>query len=260
LDISMERNMTDHMGDNATLNRCKADAQVTELYFRGKLGPIINLYQGHMRYFINKNVNNLVCDNLRELVHTNVTLLVRALAQQINSYNSEKPDEIPSLPLQHNILDLRNHSLTEVADYVVNELIGTEGVMSINVIMDHLTTNSGHLLINDIPQYVYDNLLLNVSEPKFSVALSNYGNIEIGLNSIELDGLDTWDTFKLLVPVAPQTLFSHTQTRKLVISVGFNIKVEVLDENKNSMQLNEYGMIKLDLSNMTLINYLFGIR
>jgi len=209
LNLSMSRN-SDGLGYNATLDLCDIDLRVSDLEFRGDLAFLLNLFRAVMIDAIELNANTRACQALRSLVQQNLTELVHKVVDEIGRGN--QPDPMPALPPLEQIVDLRNHSFIKVVDYVLNDLVGTTGVVNINRIVDVFTNNSGTLDMEDIPKYMRDNFQLTVPAPVIRVPLPA-GGLNLSLDSFRAVGLDTWSKFQLLEPSSNHTLDSDTGVR-----------------------------------------------
>jgi hypothetical protein len=108
------------------------------------------------------------------------------------------------------MVDFSDNSVIGLADYFLDDVVGSTGPFNVNTIVNVLTNSTGTI-----------NLSTFISGISTSIPLGAFANLTIGLEDISLSGLNTWSRLDLLKPVDKHSLASQTKTDTLDFKVSF---------------------------------------
>eukprot|EP01137_Pigoraptor_chileana_P010360 Opistho-2@59848 len=238
LDVTLQlQKDADGLASGASLSACTATINVETIKFSGDLSTFLDLFRSTITSILKSQLNDIICTELKKVMATDLTGLLQKVDTSIRPYLTPQVPAVPP-PLPPNMYDLQHNPLVGLADYVLDDVVGLDGILGINKIMNGLTKNTGAL--------AFRNIGLSASFP-----LSTLGTIGFTLLSVNVTGLNTWGKFDLLNAKGPQNLTSDTQLGNLTIAVGFGINVTASTELGNAF-LHEDATIYVRLENNRL--------
>ncbi|KAL6068024.1 LBP/BPI/CETP family, carboxy-terminal domain protein [Balamuthia mandrillaris] len=155
----------------------------------------------------------------------------------------------PPPPVPSGSLPLPNNTVVNLLDTVVNEMIGANGPLGLNKVIDAITSGSGGLDIGK---------LLSGHLPQITIPLPGvaFTDLTVGLTGASVGGLDTWSQLEALVPTSNYTLSTNVSLDHLSLSVDFFVNVSTAKHPLASSTLSEQGSIVLALDHNQLNNTL----
>lgn len=96
--------------------------------------------------------------------------------------------------------------MVRLVDYILNDVVGADGTLGINVIVNNLTDNTGIFRVTpanltQLADY------LNMSIPfEFAFPITEFTNLTIHFVGLNISGLNTWQALKFFVPVGENEL------------------------------------------------------
>eukprot|EP01105_Mastigella_eilhardi_P014235 TRINITY_DN3247_c0_g1_i1.p1 TRINITY_DN3247_c0_g1~~TRINITY_DN3247_c0_g1_i1.p1 ORF type:complete len:910 (-),score=207.25 TRINITY_DN3247_c0_g1_i1:548-3277(-) len=149
---------------------------------------------------MNEIVQAALCSALSELVNQNLTALLASLAP----YFTPSQQPLPPVPQQPEPLDMHTSALLNFVDFMADDVVGANGEIGLNRIIDHLTNHTGEIRAAGLPYAAH----LPFSGGVFAA----------GISALALAGLDTWTLVDLFEPTAPQLLLSRTAAASLSLN------------------------------------------
>ncbi len=122
-------------------------------------------------------------------------------------------------------------------DYLLDDVIGVQGPLGINKIVDALTNGTGSFALN------------NLSLSALVVAEADK-NVTLGLTSISIAQLNSWQLLDVLRPRSNFTFDIRTALQHLSFSLAFFVDVDVPGLGLRS--LHETGLLSVAITNMSL--------
>ena len=159
---------------------------------------------------------------------------LRELFQKVNRIilNGVEPDRLNITIKEQDRSNLRQSSLISAVAYLLNNLIGIEGPLNLNKLVNIFTYNTGIIRLHEIyNKSIHFEFNLTNSDN------SSLGNFDIGLEDLNISGLNTWQNFSALEPLDKILLNSFTDLKNLTINVTFSIKI--LLDNSSSLVAEE---------------------
>eukprot|EP00038_Savillea_parva_P007040 m.167479 g.167479 ORF g.167479 m.167479 type:complete len:1133 (+) comp12830_c0_seq1:237-3635(+) len=254
-DSSIAYNVTLEMNNHsvpcaATCTNAVIDANVNpnDVYvdFKGTW-KVLNLFKGSIESGIAKalksEVASLVTQELKNLTDVNLTHVLANLAQDIDATNKSSsimPTPEPAPPGSLNLFDAWPET---VMDFLLNKVLGYDGGLLINLVVDLMTNFTGTVTLNS-------SAIADVA--KITVPLNDLATLEVGLVNLSLGGLDTWTEFEILQVVGNVTARTQTAMDSLVLNVTAFVNVSTSSGPLVSTPLYEEFAFDLDLQHMTL--------
>jgi len=212
----------DTTGFNIDIDNVVIDLEVDSI-----LKPIL---PGLLKIVLQIIKKNIIEAKLIETLNTQLGELFNKVNKII--LNGVEPDKLNITIKKQDLSNLRKSSLISAASYLLNNLTGIEGPLNLNKLVNMFTYNSGIVRLHEI----YDKPI------HFEFNLTNsdnssLGNFDIGLEDLNVSGLNTWQNFSALEPYDNISLNSYTVLKNLTINVTFSIKI-ILD-NSSSLVTEE---------------------
>ena len=177
---------------------------------------------------------------------------IGGLFQEVNDIiiNGTEPQKINITINEKEISDLRTSSLTSAVYYLINKLIGIDGPLNINSLINIITYDTGIIHLHE-----YYNQSINF-EFNFNDQNNNsFGNFNVGLEDLNISGLNTWQKFTVLEPYDKTKLYSHTNLQDLTINASLSIKIQFDNSSilsANNTILYEKIILRTNIVNNTL--------
>ena len=174
------------------------------------------------------------------------------LFQKVNNIilNGVEPKELYIIIKESDLADLRVSPIISAVGYLLNNLTGADGPLSLNNIANILTYNTGKLSLHE-----FYNKSIHFN---FNITGQNndsLGNFDIGLEDLNISGLNTWKDFTALKPNDKILLNSFTDLKNLTINITFSLKITLDNTSqlvKEETILYELANLRTNLENNTL--------
>lgn len=110
-------------------------------------------------------------------------------------------------------------------DYVLDDMIGTNGVMGVNVVADAITNGTGRAIANPFLT-VLGTLTLPLNDIFIDVPLAGT-HMRVGLSQVTLADINTWQTFDMLEPITAYHLLSNVLLGTVDVNFTFYVNMTV---------------------------------
>ncbi|EOD24845.1 hypothetical protein EMIHUDRAFT_457684, partial [Emiliania huxleyi CCMP1516] len=118
------------------------------------------------------------------------------LVSNLTAYaEAAPPPELPEPPYKPALANWSASEAVAVADYVLNDVVGTDGPLGLNRIAELLTNGTGSLALNA------SGLL-----PPLELPVSRLGNLSLNVSLLNLSHLPSFDELNLLIPSPSEPL------------------------------------------------------
>ena len=232
----------DTTGFNIDLDKIEIDLDLD-------IGDLLrNIVLAILKAVLNLIKESVIEKNLIDLMNTKFG----ELFQMVNNIilNGVEPKPLNIAMKEQDRTDLKKSSLISAATYLLNNLTGAEGPLSLNNLVNIITYDTGiiqlHEFYNESIHFEF-----NITD-KNNASL---GNFDIGLEDLNISGLNTWKNFTALQPFNKILLNSFTNLEDLTINVSFSLKIK-LDNTSNLVHeetiLYEKAYLRTNLVNNTL--------
>ncbi len=160
---------------------------------------------------------------------------------------------IPLISATKKPVDLRKSPIIDSLRFLLDHFTGVDGPLSFNHLFSIISNGTGEVHLHEF----YDKKIkfnFNVSDTSNNTLC----NIEMGLNDLNISGLNTWTGFQALIPneLSPIRLDSFTNLSELVINITFSIKVSIKNDSmiiSSYADLYEEANLHANLTNNTLM-------
>ena len=174
------------------------------------------------------------------------------LFQKINDIilNGVVPKELNITIKEPDRADLKKSPIISAVGYLLSNLTGANGPLSLNNIANIITNDTG---IFKLHEFYNKSILFD-----FNITGQNnvsLGNFEIGIEDLNISGLNTWKNFTALEPCDKLLLTTYTDLVNLTINLTFSLKITLDNTSqivKNETILYELANLRTNLVNNTL--------
>ena len=137
------------------------------------------------------------------------------LFQKVNNIilNGVEPKELNIVTKESDRADLRTSPIISAVGYLLNNLTGADGPLSLNNIANILTYNTGKLSLHE-----FYNKSIHFNFNITGQNNASFGNFEIRLEDLNISGLNTWKNFTALEPYNKTLLNTFTDLQNLTIN------------------------------------------
>ena len=176
--------------------------------------------------------------------------------QMINEIIVKKvePDKLNITIPKSDLADVRNSSILGSASYLLSNLTGAKGPLSLNMIVDLLTNDTGLVQLKQIYKEEI-HFEFNITDQ----SNNSIGTFEFSLDGLNISGLNTWKEFNALEPYDELQLLTYTNLGNLSINVSFSFKVRLYSTSqlvKNESILYEKAQLRANLQNNKLNTFI----
>lgn len=213
-DVVLTQYPENHTAHTAELENVDLDFQLS-LYWNNKPPSFSSKL---LVDFVDELLDLFVGGALRGLVTNKLNGVLAQANTKIAPYLKPIPTPDPSKPSGINpdvgpyLVDLSHSPALGVVDYFLTDLIEPSGPLNLNKLAGYFTNNTGSFNITrlrlDLPEFEVDGVKL-----------------ALGLRSLAMEGLNTWDKWELFKPLSNFSLDSHTHIAKLGLNFGFQVNV-----------------------------------
>lgn len=227
----------DGLASAANLTTCTPKIVVSSIEFQGDFSTFLDLLRTEVASVISNSLNGVICTELTKLVQTNLTNVLQDADMFIRPFLKPRPPVVPPV-YPPGMMDLRKSSMLAVVDYVLDDVVGADGILGLNKIVNALTNNTGRVAVSNI----------GLSVP---IPVASLGVVTFGLHNVSISGLNTWGLFDVLEPEGHYNLTSRTQLDTFALSVAFSVNVSV-NGTLGDTYLYEEAVLIAGLENNTL--------
>ena len=232
----------DTTGFTIGLDQAQIDLDLdTSDFFRNIVISILKL----VLKLIKKNV---IEKNVIQVMNTKLTEMFQLVNDIIT--NRVEPEELNILIDEKDRADIRNSPILGSVAFLLNNLTGINGPLSLNDIVNIFTFDTGMIKLRD----------LYSKEISFEFNLTNkdntsLANFDIVLNDLNIGGLNTWKDFNVLEPYDALKLLTFTNLGNLTINISFSLRIRLDNTSKlveEESTLFEKAQLRLNLQNNKL--------
>ena len=191
---------------------------------------------------------NVIEKNLIETMNTKIG----ELFQKVNNIiqNGVYPKPLNIAMKEQDRADLKKSSLISAVGYLLNNLTGAEGPLSLNNLVNIITYDTGIIRLHEFyNQSIHFEFNLTDKDN------SSLGKFDVGLEDLNISGLNTWKNFTALEPYNKILLHSYTDLQNLTINISFSLKIRLDNTSKLVSEetiLYEKAYLRTNLVNNTL--------
>ena len=213
---------------------------------------IRNIVVGILKAVLNLIKKDVIEKNIIQTLNTKLA----EMFQYVNNIilNEVYPDELNILIDEPDRANLKNSPIIGSLAYLLTNLTGINGTLSLNSLVDIFTYDTGTFRLKDL----YDKEIhfeLNLTDGNSK----SFGNLEFSLDDLNVSGLNTWKEFYGLEPIEALKLFTYTNLGNLTLNVSFSLSVKLNNNSKIFKEetiLFERAQIKTNLQNNKLNAFL----
>ena len=141
--------------------------------------------------------------------------------------NGVEPQNLNIAIKEQDRSNLKQSPLINAVGYLLNNLTGADGPLSLNNIVNMITENSGIVRLHEFyNKSIHFEFNLTDSDN------SSLGNFDIGLEDLNVSGLNSWKNFTAIQPYNNILLKSFTDLQNLTINLTFSIKIKLDNTSK----------------------------
>jgi hypothetical protein len=207
-----------------------------------------NLVVGILKAVLELIKTNVIEKNIIQTLNTKLS----EIFQNVNDIilNGVYPEELNITMEESERADLRYSPIMGSIAYLLTNLTGINGKLSLNNLVNIFTYDTGIVRLKDLYEKEI-HFEFNLTDENNTSS----GNFEFTLDDLNISGLNTWKEFSALEPYDPLQLFTHTNLGNLTINVSFSLRVK-LDNDSNLVNeeaiLFEKAQLRTNLQNNKL--------
>ena len=207
-----------------------------------------NLVVGILKAVLELIKTNVIEKNIIQTLNTKLS----EMFQNVNDIilNGVYPEELNITMEESERADLRYSPIMGSLAYLLTNLTGINGKLSLNNLVNIFTYDTGIVRLKDLYEKEI-HFEFNLTDENNTSS----GNFEFTLDDLNISGLNTWKEFSALEPYDPLQLFTHTNLGNLTINVSFSLRVK-LDNDSNLVNeeaiLFEKAQLRTNLQNNKL--------
>ena len=207
-----------------------------------------NLVVGILKAVLELIKTNIIEKNIIQTLNTKLS----EMFQNVNDIilNGVYPEELNITMEESERADLRYSPIMGSLAYLLTNLTGINGKLSLNNLVNIFTYDTGIVRLKDLYEKEI-HFEFNLTDENNTSS----GNFEFTLDDLNISGLNTWKEFSALEPYDPLQLFTHTNLGNLTINVSFSLRVK-LDNDSNLVNeeaiLFEKAQLRTNLQNNKL--------
>eukprot|EP01127_Copromyxa_protea_P017743 TRINITY_DN5453_c0_g1_i1.p1 TRINITY_DN5453_c0_g1~~TRINITY_DN5453_c0_g1_i1.p1 ORF type:complete len:1061 (+),score=251.87 TRINITY_DN5453_c0_g1_i1:40-3222(+) len=206
----------------------------------------------YVKSYLISEIESLVCEEIKNVAGTNLTALLNDVNADLLPYmHGEIQPILPIISLD--AISLQNNSVVTLLNYILNDVVGANGDLGINKIVNTLTENSdGAVFIT--PEKIQNFTKgYNISVPlDFQFPIGELAKITIIFEGLNITGLNTWQDVKFFVPVGEHVLSTLTNLSRLDINLTIGVKLSESTGPVSAKSLEEQVTFSLSMHNNTL--------
>lgn len=225
----------DDLVRSVTPTSCSPDIRISELHFSGHLEGLLNFMTKLLESTIVKAVNKNLCSGI-DVGLVMLSDALRNVSDSIRPFTRPLPPPAPP-HIPKGSVDFTQNQYVKLIDYLLDDVVGVQGPLGINKIIDAFTNGTGSFSLN--------NLSLSAA-----IVANADKNVTLGVTSINISHLNTWQLLDVLRPKTNFTFDIRTALQYLNVSIAFFVDVAVPGLGRRS--LHETGILSVAVTNMSL--------
>ena len=189
--------------------------------------------------------SSIIEDTLIELMNTKIGELFQKANDMI--LDGVEPTKLNISLKDEDISDIKKSALINAVGFLLNKLIGVDGPLNINKLVNIITQNTGIIQLHE-----FYNKSINFEFNLTDKNDTSLGNIGICLEDLNISGLNTWKNFTALEPYDKILLYSYTYLKNLTIDIIISIKMKL--NTASGLKANEKTLYEKIYLRGNLIN------
>ena len=189
--------------------------------------------------------SSIIEDTLIELMNTKIGELFQKANDMI--LDGVEPTKLNISLKDEDISDIKKSALINAVGFLLNKLIGVDGPLNINKLVNIITQNTGIVQLHE-----FYNKSINFEFNLTDKNDTSLGNIGISLEDLNISGLNTWKNFTALEPYDKILLYSYTYLKNLTIDIIISIKMKL--DTASGLKANEKTLYEKIYLRGNLIN------
>ena len=189
--------------------------------------------------------SSIIEDALIELMNTKIGELFQKANDMI--LDGVEPTKLNLSLKDEDISDIKKSALINAVGFLLNKLIGVDGPLNINKLVNIITQNTGIIQLHE-----FYNKSINFEFNLTDKNDTSLGNIGICLEDLNISGLNTWKNFTALEPYDKILLYSYTYLKNLTIDIIISIKMKL--DTASGLKANEKTLYEKIYLRGNLIN------
>ena len=189
--------------------------------------------------------SSIIEDTLIELMNTKIGELFQKANDMI--LDGVEPTKLNISLKDEDISDIKKSALINAVGFLLNKLIGVDGPLNINKLVNIITQNTGIIQLHE-----FYNKSINFEFNLTDKNDTSLGNIGISLEDLNISGLNTWKNFTALEPYDKILLYSYTYLKNLTIDIIISIKMKL--DTASGLKANEKTLYEKIYLRGNLIN------
>ena len=178
-----------------------------------------------------------------------MNIKIGGLFQKVNDIiiNGTEPQKLNITINEKDVSDLRTSSLMSAVSYLLNNLIGINGPLDINSLINIITYDTGIIHLHE-----FYNKTINIEFNLNDQNNNSFGNFNVGLEDLNISGLNTWKNFTVLEPYDKTILYTYTDLQDLTINISLSLKIQF--DNSSILSANNTILYEKVLFRTNLVN------
>ena len=250
----------DGLASRASLQDCTVDILVPSIHFDGGKfeRSFLDWVAKKVTPVVEKEIDKELKGFATTFVGSNVTHILADINQHLEPCLTPPPVPPPPVLPPGNI-KWRGNPIVGLIDYVLDSVVGADGPLSINLIVNTLTNGTGAVSVS--PAFLAQ---LGLDIPEIHLELGSAGNMSVSFLGANITGLNTWAKLDLLHPTSDYVLSSSTQTDQLSLAIDLGLNISLPSQGADGVSgtsLYESARLFIDLADSELtFDILLGVK
>ena len=249
LAIVVDKTADGLLAKDTRLTKCDPAIFIQQISFgNGKTGELWDLIEQAVLPILDVGLTSVITSELTTLVDVNITNLIQTIDALISPFLPPvPPDAPPDVPTGTMNFLLPPNPLIALLDYVLDDVVGANGIISVNKLVDAFTDNTGSFT-KSVP--CSEGGFIHIPIP----FVPDGAEIVLGLCTVYVSGLDTWTRFDLLRPIlgSNHSLTTHTATDELHLNITFFLNISLTDGPLTGQNLYEEAVFSTKIKDSRL--------
>ena len=180
---------------------------------------------GLLKIVLNIIKSNVIEKNLVETINTKLG----GLFEKANNIilNGVEPKKLNITIDESDLSNLKRSPIISSVDFLLNNLTGVNGPLNFNHLVNLFTFYTGRINLHD-----FYNKSIHFEFNLTDQDNSSLGEFDVGLEDLNISGLNTWQNFSALEPYDKLLLNSNIDLQNLTINITFSIKIKLDNTSK----------------------------
>ena len=227
--------------DNALIELDLDTSDIIRNIVLGILKGVLKLIKSNI---LEKNIIKTMNEKLKDMLEIINNIII----------NRIEPNKLIILMNETELADVRNSSILGSLAYLLSNITGANGPLSLNELVNIFTNNTGIINLKNIykKEIHFD---FNITDKNNN----SLGNFEFSLDDLNISGLNTLREFKAFEPYHSLELLTYMNLDNLTINATFSLRIKLYNTSKlvkNETILFEKAQIRTNMKNNKLIAYL----